>query len=239
MIVIISYIDSSECYQHQIWLQKCHETEIGVPSNTYFIRWMICFRVITQGWRRAKNRLPCPRGSCTRCRYKVYEMNVKYSWYPGDRDEGVDREALLQDRSDREGFGQEGHGGGRKVKWPNSFFDFVSILLAHICYILKCPKKPSWQKLQLINWTQWWYNREQLESELDTLKQILEESEVSTAHPNKQASSSTSFESRLKSYFVRIGFRGLTGPNNPNFESTIISITIHTMCVPIIWRLSC
>ena len=118
-------------------MQKCHETEIGVPSNTYFIRWMICFRVVkvTPGWRRAKNHLPCPRESCTRCRYKVYEMNLKHSCYPGDRDEGVDREALLQDRCDREGFGQEGHGGGRKVKWPNSFFDFIFILLAHICYI--------------------------------------------------------------------------------------------------------
>ena len=83
------------------------------------------------------------------------------------------------------------------------------------------------------NAMQWWYIREQLESELDTLKQILEESEVSTAHPYKQASSSTLFESRSKSYFVRIGFRGLNGPNNPNFQSTIISITIHvhTMCL--------
>ena len=43
-------------------------------------------------------------------------MILKHSCYPGDRDEGVDREALLQDRCDREGFGQEGHGGGRKVK---------------------------------------------------------------------------------------------------------------------------
>ena len=57
-------------------------------------------------------------------------MNLKHSCYSGDRDEGVDREALLQDRCDREGFGQEGHGGGRKVKWPNSFFDFIFILLA-------------------------------------------------------------------------------------------------------------
>ena len=70
-------------------------------------------------------------------------MILKHSCYPGDRDEGVDREALLQDRCDREGFGQEGHGGGGKVKWPNSFFDFIFILLAHICYIVKCPKKPS------------------------------------------------------------------------------------------------
>ena len=93
----------------------------------------MCFRVrvVTPGWRRAKNHLPCPRGSCTRCRYKVSEMNLKLSCYPGDGDEGVDREALLQDRCDREGFGQEGHGGGRKVKWPNSFFDFIFIFLAH------------------------------------------------------------------------------------------------------------
>ena len=113
--------------------------------------WSVSEKLVTPGWRRAKNHHPCPRGSCTRFRYKVYEMNLKHSCYPGDRDEGVDREALLQDRCDREGFGQKGHGGGRKVKWPNSFFDFISILLAHICYIVKCPKKPSWQKVQLIN----------------------------------------------------------------------------------------
>ena len=74
---------------------------------------------------------------------QVYEMNLKHSCYPGDRDEGVDREALLQDRCDREGFGQEGHGGGRKVKWPNSFFDFISILLAHIWVIVRCWGKSS------------------------------------------------------------------------------------------------
>ena len=107
---------------------------------------MMCFRVVSwshQDGGERKITSPVQGSHAQGADNQVYEMNLKHSCYPGDRDEGVDREALLQDRCDREGFGQEGHGGGRKVKWPNSFFDFISILLAHICYIVKCPKKPS------------------------------------------------------------------------------------------------
>ena len=104
---------------------------------------MMCFRVVSwshQDGGERKITSPVQGSHAQGADNQVYEMNLKHSCYPGDRDEGVDREALLQDRCDREGFGQEGHGGGRKVKWPNSFFDFISILLAHMGQFLQGGK---------------------------------------------------------------------------------------------------
>ena len=103
----------------------------------------MCFRVVSwshQDGGERKITSPVQGSHAQGADNQVYEMNLKHSCYPGDGDEGVDREALLQDRCDREGFGQEGHGGGRKVKWPNSFFDFISILLAHMGQFLQGGK---------------------------------------------------------------------------------------------------
>ena len=49
--------------------------------------------------------------------HKVFYYVEQYNdnFFPGDWNKGFDREALLQDRGDPEGVGQEGDGGGRTV----------------------------------------------------------------------------------------------------------------------------